>query len=76
MVFTSGSIPYVAYHHTPSSTLRVASLQGTEWDIATAGAANGKDLGANVQMAVDGDNRIHLAFFNSTDESIWYAMGR
>jgi len=76
MGFTSGSIPYVAYHHTPTGTLRVASLQGTEWDIATAGAAPGKDVGSNVQMAIDADDRVHLAFYNTTSGNIWYAMGR
>ena len=75
MGFTSGSIPYIAYHHAPTGTLRVASLQGSEWDIATAGVAPGKDVGSNVQMAIDSDDRVHLAFFNSTDGNIWYAMG-
>ena len=74
--FTSGSIPYVAYHHTPTGTVRVASLQGTEWDIVTAGAENGSDVGANIQMAIDSDDRVHLAFYNSSTGGIWYAMGR
>ena len=74
--FTSGNIPYVAYHHSPTGTLRVASLQGTEWDIVTAAAVNGKDVGGNVQIAIDTDDRVHLAFYNRTDENIWYALGR
>ena len=76
LAFTSGSIPYVAYHHTPSGTVRVATLQGSEWDIVTAGAEGGSDLGYNLQMVIDGDDRVHLSFYNSTNGNIWYAMGR
>ncbi len=74
--FTSGNIPHVAYHHNPTGTLRVASLQGTEWDIVTAAAVPGKDVGANVQMSIDTNDKTHLAFYNSTDGNVWYAMGR
>jgi len=76
MAFTSNSIPYIAYHHTPTGTLRIASLQGNEWDITTAGASNGHDVGANVELAIDSSDRVHMAFFNSTEGSIWYSMGR
>ena len=74
--FTSNSIPYIAYYHAPTGTVRVASKAGEEWDITTAGAASGKDVGQNIQMAIDSDDRVHLTFFNSTDSTIWYALGR
>lgn len=74
--FTSNSIPYIAYHHVATGTVRVASKASDEWDIATGAAESGKDLGQNIQMAVDGEDRFHLTFFNSTDGTIWYAMGR
>ena len=60
----------------PSGTVRVATLQGSEWDIVTAGAEGGSDLGYNLQMVIDGDDRVHLSFYNGTNGNIWYAMGR
>ena len=72
LAFTSGSIPYVAYHHTPSGT--VLPHCKSEWDIVTTGA-EGSDLGYNLQMAIDGEDRVHLSFYNSTNGNIWYAMG-
>ena len=76
MAFNSNGQPYVAFYHASSGTVRVATKSDGEWDIVTAASQNGEDLGQNLQMAIDTDDRVHLTFFNSTDNSIWYAVGR
>jgi hypothetical protein len=74
--FTSTGQPYVGYYHPQTGTVRIANKENDEWTITTAASGNGKDLGQNLQMIIDSEDRVHMTFFNSTDSSIWYAVGR
>ena len=53
--------------------LRWRPPDGT-WDIVTAANRTVRSR-ADLQMAIDTDDRVHLTFYNSSD-NVWYAVGR
>jgi len=74
--FNSYNQPYISYYDASLGALKIATQQGTEWDIHTIDDGAGKDVGRFTNLAIDNDNRVHITYQNTTDNSIWYALGR
>ena len=81
---TADPLPVVAYYDNQTDTLRLAYSSATapgngsnNWtrkEVLTGSLRRGS--GRYVSMAVDNNNFIHLAFFNSTYNTLVYAVGQ
>ena len=74
--FTSYNQPYISYYDANLGALKVATQQGTNWDIYTIDDSGTKDVGRFTDLSIDEEDRVHITYQNTTDNSIWYALGR
>jgi hypothetical protein len=75
LAFNSYNQPYISYYDASQGALKIATQQGNYWDIHTIDDGS-KDIGRYTNLAIDKDDRVHVTYQNTTDYSIWYALGR
>ena len=73
LVYTSTDNPYIAYYVGSTGDLMVAHYDGSSWvyeDVDTYG-----NVGTFIDMAIDGNDMLHIVYFDETTGSIKYATG-
>ena len=74
LVYTSDDHPYIAYYTSQTADLKIASNNGSGWVYETVDTYG--NIGQFVDMTIDGNDMVHIVYFDASTGSIKYATGQ